>query len=177
MRRRRSHLVVVLRSACVLFILLSAVLLSQRAGIVPPLGVGWGDGSAARAYSVGVDGSIVFETLAGVKNMPGGSVIGVDGRPTDLLGLHYYRWSLVAEREDRTRLPGIYGTKIEVGISAWWAVLLSLALGWRWRAQVQSERRQMAAVGPHCRKCGYDLRATPDRCPECGTIASAAGDK
>jgi hypothetical protein len=61
------------------------------------------------------------------------------------------------------------------GASAWqlllplWLVTLVLAI-----APVRSALlllRGKVNTG-YCAKCGYDLRATPDRCPECGTIAS-----
>jgi hypothetical protein len=38
-----------------------------------------------------------------------------------------------------------------------------------WLMRLRRWREREPAAG-RCRKCGYDLRATPERCPECGTI-------
>ena len=60
-----------------------------------------------------------------------------------------------------------------VTLPLWFLALLLAVAPARHGRQALRQR-----LGPRpgcCRHCGYDLRATPDRCPECGT-PPAAGD-
>jgi hypothetical protein len=53
---------------------------------------------------------------------------------------------------------------------AWVVVLGASVLPLNWlRIRFQHHRRRLRCL---CIVCGYDLRASPDRCPECGTAAA-----
>jgi hypothetical protein len=56
---------------------------------------------------------------------------------------------------------------------AWFVVLALAGLpAVRLRGAVKRRRARKRAFRGLCPSCGYDLRATPDRCPECGASPS-----
>ena len=77
------------------------------------------------------------------------------------------RWRFGIGRADQSIQPDLVYKA--VGLSHWLLVSILglsvvLALNGRSRSRYQGHS--------FCRRCGYDLRGTPDRCPECGTVIS-----
>ena len=59
---------------------------------------------------------------------------------------------------------------VAIGFPYWALTLLMLTVPiWQLFLLRGRRRRQLAGM---CPVCGYDLRATSDRCPECGTVTS-----
>lgn len=121
------------------------------------------------------------------------SILYLDGQPRpDALGVSEARWvvfhmthppAMTGEPWSRHDLLGTHyvttpGLFFAVIVHMAWTIVptgLVVGIGAKkrlrhWRAQRLSARRQSQGL---CTVCGYDLRATLDRCPECGTVPAS----
>jgi hypothetical protein len=79
------------------------------------------------------------------------------------------QWMWSASKPDIFGNPDQYA---EVGVRSWvLLVACSVAPAWWVVTMIRRRRRRRHGEG-RCSHCGYDLRATPGRCPECGQSAA-----
>jgi hypothetical protein len=72
----------------------------------------------------------------------------------------------------KIRAPGAV-ERLGFAVQLWIPLLLGSILPLYWWRLRQRARR----IEGRCTGCGYDLRATPDRCPECGAVPKEPMDK
>jgi len=61
-----------------------------------------------------------------------------------------------------------------LGVPGWFLMLIFGLLPARWLLLASKRHQSRSRVSRNCcRECGYDLRATPKRCPECGTVTQS----
>jgi hypothetical protein len=80
------------------------------------------------------------------------------------------RGALVHRGSGAAQAVVFFPAQWEISVPDWALVLLTAILP---AIAVRRMRRDRHITG-HCHRCGYDLRATPERCPECGTVAASA---
>jgi hypothetical protein len=124
---------------------------------------GFSPGSMAR-LSFGVFNGAGSSNLPNLPSLP-------NGRTEMSCDLGFYAGSVRNGfgfgRSEAMMTPGtaLFRARV-ISIPYWVLVATPLVIGAA-AAKLGSRRRHAAGL---CRTCGYDLRATPERCPECGTI-------
>ncbi len=86
-----------------------------------------------------------------------------------LAGLAFYGWTDVHVNEVGP-LPHRV-TYANLRLPYWFLILVSSAVVAHWLVVRRRRLRLARAEANLCPACGYDLRATPQRCPECGRLA------
>ena len=104
-------------------------------------------------------------------------------------------WYVAPTTESQWLFPGVVRRETQTNPSSGWqragpqwagreielsyvlpATLLALTpVTWVWRRA--GHRRCLRRRAGLCPACSYDLRATPDRCPECGAVPAAKGER
>jgi hypothetical protein len=92
-----------------------------------------------------------------------------------------YAWwqlrEMIASFGGRLGGPGVvvhvHESYIESGIPLWLLIAVTAVLPLRWAVRFLARWRAKRQRPGICRRCGYDLRATPERCPECGAAPVA----
>ncbi|HEV8291385.1 MAG TPA: hypothetical protein VGP94_05660, partial [Tepidisphaeraceae bacterium] len=136
----------------------------------------WGYQRQAAAWPAKVQGT-------GVVGEKSGKFLGAEfyERPSQIVNLPVT--PVVAPgRAGSLPPPGLLA-QLGYGVRAlairWWMIVLASAIvpalwGWgavAWWRRISKEDRQSAK---RCLACGYDMRATPGRCPECGEVSEKA---
>ena len=90
----------------------------------------------------------------------------------DFMGMHFtYELELPIHADERQLL----NRRISGELPLWRSAFLFGFLPCLYAFFLLSVRRfRRSKIEGCCRDCGYDLRATPDRCPECGTTVVIA---
>ncbi|HEY7089832.1 MAG TPA: hypothetical protein VH518_17170 [Tepidisphaeraceae bacterium] len=84
------------------------------------------------------------------------------------------RYGFIFDRDERGGPNSGYYRWMTIGVPLWLlAIFFAVCPTW-WLVRELRRRAALRAVG-RCKNCGYDLRATPDRCPECGLTPSPGG--
>lgn len=80
------------------------------------------------------------------------------------------RWPHMHAQESLPQIPGSRTRDVASKLCVpYWLLMLLCGIPLEWQAMVAMRRRHHARHG-RCRNCGYDLRESRTRCPECGAI-------